>query len=152
MVDIFGKFRREIYTPSGEKEKQHYRAVLNERGEYYLEPDGIEDWNGYIQSFKESCLIENILKRYTNGDKMALEAAQGFYGDVSEMPTSMQQVLQMVIDGQNLFNALPVETKQAFDNDFNKWFVQTGQPDWFAKMGVHAESPADSEVKEEVKE
>lgn len=148
MVDLTGKFRREIYTPSGEKTKQHYKAVLDKEGEYVLVEDGIEDWDGMIQSYKESCLIENILKRYAAGDQSALNAVQGFYGDVSECPTSMQQVLQMVLDGQALFENLPSEKREAFDNDFNKWFVQTGSPEWFAKMGVSSAEEKPSDEKE----
>lgn len=141
MVDVLGKYRREIITPSGEKTKQLYRARLDENGEYELVPDGIEDWYGKIQSYKESCLVDNILRRFNAGDVGALNQVQGFCADVSGMPTSMQEVLQMVNDGQELFNSLSAEVRSEFGNDFNQWFVQTGRPEWFSKMGVKAPEP-----------
>lgn len=61
----------------------------------------------------------------------------------------------MVNDGQELFASLPVDVRSEFNNDFSQWFVQTGRPEWFSKMGVKAKEPdaatqpvKDPEVKE----
>lgn len=46
-----------------------------------------EDRDAYIQSFADDCGVYNVLKKYSKtGDAALLNAKQGFYGDVSELP------------------------------------------------------------------
>lgn len=150
MVDIEKKFVRKIISPAGDRMQQLYKAVLQDDGTFDLVPDGVENLYEKIQSYKESCLVENILKRYQNGETDVLNQVQGFYGDYNDFPDSPRAALQMVLDGQSLFENLPPDQKDKFDNDFNKFFVSIGSPEWFEKLGVVAEKK--EEVKEDVGE
>lgn len=47
-----------------------------------------EDREAYIQSFAAECGVYNILKKYARtGDASLLNQRQGFYGDISGLPT-----------------------------------------------------------------
>ena len=46
-----------------------------------------EDRQAYIDSFADECGVYNVLKKYAiTGDASLLNARQGFYGDISELP------------------------------------------------------------------
>ena len=141
--------RKRIYSSSGDKTEPIYEPVLNDDGTIDLVVTGERDLQEYIQSFAEDCTLENILKRYALGDQTALSKVQGFYADTTEMPKTFRDVLDSVIKGQSMFDQLPIEIKQKFNNDFNQWFVDIGSEDWCAAMGLEKASEIVSEVKKE---
>lgn len=130
-------FKQEItkfVTPAGSREKPVFSSKVKDDGEIELIETGKEDWYGYIQSFKDSVDIHLILKAATLGDTSGLQRVQGFYADVTSVPKNNAEVLQMFIDAQNNFDSLPIEIKQKFDNDFNKFFATMETQEWFEKM------------------
>lgn len=141
--------RKRIYSSSGDKFEPIYEPVLNEDGTIDLVVTGERDLQEYIQSFAEDCTLENILRRYELGDQTALSKAQGFYADTTEMPKTFRDVLDSVIKGQSMFDQLPLEVKQKFNNDFNQWFVDIGSEDWCAAMGLEKVPESVPEVKKE---
>lgn len=146
----------EIYvTPSGSPIVQQFDSKIEDDGSITLIPSGKDDWYGKIQSFADSVDINTILKRCAVGDDSALNRVQGFYADVTGMPKNNAELLQMVIDGQKNFEQLPLEIRQRFDNDFNKFFATMDQPEWFEKMKMIKKEDAaavSDPIKEEVKE
>lgn len=157
-VKTFAQDITKFVTPSGSKDKPVFSSKVKEDGEIELIATGKEDWYGYIQSFKDSVDIHLILKAASLGDPSGLQRVQGFYADVTTVPKNNAEVLQMFIDAQNNFDALPLEIKRNFDNDFNKFFATMDSPEWFDKMkmtkrdeaaAAAAEVPVtDGEVKE----
>ena len=142
-------------TPSGSPIVQNYEGKVQDDGSILLVPTDKDDWYGYIQSFADSVDIKTILRRSALGDTSALNKVQGFYGDVTGMPKNNAELLQAVIDGQKNFEKLPIEIRQKFDNDFNKFFVTMDTPEWFEKMkmSVKTEKQIDQHTfEEEVKE
>lgn len=125
---------KEFVTPSGSKERTTFSPKVLDDGSIVLTPSGKENIYEFIQSFKDSVDIHVILKKCANGDMSALSKVQGFYGDVTAMPKNNAEMLQLFIDAQNNFEALPIDVKKEFDHDFNKWFSSMNQPDWFEKM------------------
>lgn len=98
--------------------------------------------------------IENILK---NSNPLESFADDGTYGiDATKLPTTFAEFLQLQIDRKREFDRLPVEIKQRFDNDLNKYMATAGSESWFTKLGITFEpasvdpQPGDV-VKEEVK-
>ena len=108
-----------------------YSPVVKEDGSITLEESGKSNIQEYIDSFEESCSLENIIARYENGDLSALNVGNPKFGDFTEFPKTYAEVLQLQIDSNNLFNSLPKEIKQKFDNDANKFFVMSGSEEWF---------------------
>lgn len=131
----FDAHPRVIQNP-GTRVKQLYSPVVKDTGELVLEESGTEDLYGYIQSHKDSCDINLILKRFASGDVSALSRAQGLFFDATQMPKTYAELLNAVITGERYFNSLPLDVRKEFDFDFNKWMAaMDDMPSWLAKMG-----------------
>lgn len=142
----FDKRDRRV-APAGSRIKQKYSARYDDKGRIVLEDAGTENMYDYIQSFKESTDIHVLLKRYANGDSEALAKVQGFYADVTEMPKNFAEVLNIVNDGENFFNSLPVEIRSQFGHNFGEFMVSLNDGSIFDRLGIEkpAEKPAEPE-------
>lgn len=127
---------RKFYTPSGSREKILYSSKVCDDGSIELIPSGKENVYDYIQSFKDSVDIGVILKKAVAGDMSGLQKVQGFYADATKFPQDRRAMLQCVIDAQANFEKLPLEIRERFDNDFNKFFVSIDSPEWREKMSM----------------
>ena len=111
-----------------------YSPIVDKNGNVELKATGKENTDDIIQSYAESCDIKNILKRVGEGNLDLLNQRVGQYGDFTKLPNTLAEALQMQINSKMLFESLPVEVKQKFDNDSNKFFAQSGNEEWFEKM------------------
>lgn len=116
-------------TNSGSPIHTLYSPVVDRDGNMSLKEAGFENTDEYIESFKESTDIRLILARVASGE-LTLDQ-RGAYGDFRNMPKTLAEVLQLQIDSANLFNRLPNEVKQKFNNDPNVFFAQSGSEEWF---------------------
>lgn len=121
-----------------------YGPVVGEHGEVYLEKQGEENIQDFIQSFAESTDIHVIVKRIQAGEQDLLKKRPGAYGDFTQMPKTYAEALQMQINAQNTFDSLSDEMKAKFNYDPNQFFAQAGTDEWFKKL--------DSEIPQEVKD
>lgn len=80
-----------------------------------------------IQSFKDQCLIENIIKRCLNGDSNALNVRNGFYGDFTSMPTDARAFHEVLNNAKALFEGLTEQERQAeFGGSFENFLSTFG--------------------------
>lgn len=152
----------EYVTNPGSREKITKHGVVGADGVIRLVNDGIIDIQDQIQSYEPSTNIYNILSNLSPEEFRSMTPASGDFIDATDMPKTYAEALQLVIDGQNQFMSLPLEVRQKFDNDFNKWFVTAGSPEWFEKLGIDIsgqnvvqpiDTPAEpSPIEKEVKE
>ena len=138
---------KKFATNPGSNLKEVFHGELTSSGDIKLVSDGFENWQEYIDSFYEETTIENIIARVAAGELDLLNQRTGEFFDSVGMPKDYREVLQVVADGQRFFDALPIEIKEKFDNNFNTWFATAGDKDWFEKHVLEKE-----ELKEEVKE
>lgn len=140
----------------GSRYRVKKKGTLQKDGKIKLYEVGKQDVYADIQSYDSETDINSIIARASNGDFTGFEngRGEGVFGDFTEMPTSYFEVLNTVIEGKHAFEKLPVEIKEKFGNDFNKWFVSAGEYDWFEKMGykISDDVSSESEKKEEVKD
>lgn len=129
-----------VYTDPGSRTKPHYQSRFNSRGNLELIEDGVVDLYADIQSHADSVDIHLILDRFANGEKDILSQVQGFYADFSQMPSTMQEVLNSIIAGEAAFDRLPVQVKDRFGHSFQRWMMEMDTPDFARKMGF---TPAD---------
>lgn len=120
---------------SGNPMKEIKHGEIQVDGTIKLVVDRIENTDETIQSFAPSTMIENIMARIQAGQTDLLYQKEGFFMDTVGLPNNMAEVLNLVIKGQEVFEKLPVEVKERFDNDFNKWFVAMDKEDFFEKSG-----------------
>lgn len=121
---------------SGSPIKDTFHGRLESDGSITLVQDGVIDIQEQINSFEPSTNLYNIISRLGESDYSKFADLAGSFVDATEFPTTYAEALQLVIDGQRSFERLPVDVKQKFDNDFNKWFSTAGSPEWFSKLGI----------------
>lgn len=103
---------------------------VTDDGVVELRVTGRKDLYAEIQSFKDSCNLELILKRFAAGDQRAaerLQARQGLYGDFAVMPKSLAEAMNLCIQAEDAFNHLPADEKQKFDNNYRTWLLAVNE-------------------------
>lgn len=138
MIDekIFSNERsKKYFINPGKKEKIIKHGVVGADGVIRLVKDGVEDIQEKIQSYEPSTNIYNIINSLSQDNMLMYADQAGKFIDSTDMPKTYAEALQLVIDGQNAFMKLPLEVRQKFDNDFNKWFATAGSPEWMNKIG-----------------
>lgn len=149
-----GQVRRTSLTGNGHEPKYEYK-VTDEGRE--LVKTGETDVYALIQSRLDETKIENIIKRATY-DPNALGSqdwqTSETMTDISDAPTNYHEWYGRIKDAEAEFDKLPVEIKNKWDNDVEKYIMAYGTQEWADKMGTakkkaEAEKPAEkSEVKE----
>ena len=125
----------------GDRIKQLYEARVDNNGTIDLVEAGRENLYDYIQSFKESCDINTIVKRFASGDTDVLARRQATYGDFTQLPGTYAELLNTVIQGENYFNSLPLETRAKFNHSFREWMASMDNMQEFVeKMGFSENS------------
>lgn len=113
-------------TPSapGSGMKDTYKMHVDKDGKRELRKNGEYNLYAEIQSYKDSVSIDYILARFMNGDETALSRAQGIYGDFTEMPRTLAELQQRVIDAEDLFNSLPLDVRKEYNFSASEFFAQ----------------------------
>lgn len=139
-----------VHSEPGDSVKVLYSPVFDKNGVMELEESGREDLYAYIQSFKDSVDIHQILKRYEDGDPTVLARVQGAYGDFTNMPSTYAEALNAMISAENYFNGLPVEVRAKFGHSFQQFLASMDKEDFATKMGFKSDDiPAEQPVVED---
>lgn len=142
---MYDDFER-VPSSAGNAEEIEYAPVIGEDGILSLEAIGKTDIRAMIDSYRESCDINVILARYQNGDVSALSATQGTYFDAVDMPKTYAEMLNTVMTAEREFLKLPLNIRERFDNNFQKWLSLMDNPVEFNRlMGVEPEKPVSAE-------
>lgn len=118
----------------GESFHIRYSPRVLENGEIKLVESGKDDIKAMINSFRDSTDMSFILKRLAVGDTSVLNHHPGIFGDFTQMPTTYAEALQLVIDARHEFNALPLDVKNLFNNDYRQFLASAGTPEWAEKL------------------
>lgn len=108
-----------FYSDSGSRFMPEYEASFQKDGSYDLVKTGEKDVYLEIQAARPSCDLRMIIDRFLNKDPMLVLPAQreGFYADLSEMPQSALEWLQVSQELKNIFAELPASEKEKFGNN-----------------------------------
>lgn len=131
MIAFANQYRdhKHFLTGVGSREKITYEARYNAKGQLELHEKGKEDWYGYIQSHKDSVDIHVLLERFQRGDVDVLNRVQGFYGDITSMPSTFADALNIVRSSEEFFNTLPVDERAKFNHNFSEFLASFDTPD-----------------------
>ena len=136
--------RDPIYTDPGCADVPIYSPSVDNDGHIVLEEIGVKNLPEYIDSFRESCDINNLVARFNAGDVSALSRAQGAFFDATQLPHTYAEMLNTVINAENTFNSLPLEVREKFDNSYVKWLSMMDDAEQFALlMGVSEDAPSE---------
>lgn len=126
---------KHFYAPAGQKFEMRHTAHMDKNGKRYLKPDKRLEIYEIIQSHAEECDINNIINRALNGDPFALNKKTGNYMDVTEMPKTLAEAQQIVINLKNGFDELPAEVRAKFENNAEIYVASYGTDNWMEKVG-----------------
>lgn len=120
------------FTRQGERQlssvgsgmKDTYKMHVDKDGKRELRKSGKYNLYADIQSYKDSVSIDYILSRFVNGDETALSRAQGIYGDFTEMPKTMAELQQRIIDAEDLFYQLPLDIRAQYNHSPSEFYAQ----------------------------
>lgn len=124
------------HAPSGSRFRVTKQLVIDPDGNRRLEVTGTEDVYERIQSFKDECTIENIVRRALNGDPYALSKAQGVYCDTTLLPTDLISAYEAISRAEAIYKALPAAKRQelgSFRDFLSKFGTLEGIQSLFAE-------------------
>lgn len=127
-----GRVRR--YAVAGDPIACTYEPYYDDDGVLQLKVAGKVNTYLEIQSHADSVDINIILARYKNGETDVLNKVQGFFGDVTNLPKSYAEMLNLVMSGERFFDSLSTEIKEKFDHSFAQFLAQYGTPEFEKKV------------------
>lgn len=135
--------RKRIAAVSGSDVHVTFEPFYDDRGVLDLKESGVVNSYLDIQSHADSVDINLILARYNAGETDVLSQVQGFYADVTEMPRTYAECLNLGIQGERAFMQLPLEVRAKFNHSFEQFMAEIGSADFAEKMGVSESLAAD---------
>lgn len=126
--------RKEVFTEPGSPIRTIRAAEYDKNKNIVVVDKGEENLYAYINSFADSVDIHVLLARFMNGDKEALLQRAGAYIDISALPTNINEFIELARNAENLFNSLPIDVKESFNNNMMEFVSTIGDKEWIEKM------------------
>lgn len=125
------------FTNAGERIETRHSAHIDSNGRRFLSKDKPIAVYDMIQSHKEECEIENIIRRAVEGDYNALNAKEGVFMDITNCPSSIAEAQQYIINAKEEFENLPKSIKQKFEFNPEIYIAEMSgnTQGWLDKMG-----------------
>lgn len=148
-------------TEEGRKTRLTFRWAYNEKGDKSLVQDEEIDRDAEIQSYLEETKIENIINRAAFDpsvvQRLSAQLSDAEPQDFTNMPSTLAEAQNIMIQAENTWNKMPREIKQKFDNDVDKFIARFGTAEWMEALGMNQKSVVDEktvvdETKGEMKE
>lgn len=114
-----------FYSDPGTPYLDQYEYNVDKKGVMSLiKTDDKKDVYSAIQADYASTDINLLMKRFALGDASAINVKEGFYVDVTKMPTTLAELFDRNTDCQQFFASLPVEVKEMFNNSYSEFFTE----------------------------
>lgn len=86
-------------------------------GNMFLESGAVRNRQAEINSYKESCIVANLIKRYENGDQLALlRDNTGSYADLSGLPKNIHEAEKLSRSIHSLYDSMGDDIKAKYGN------------------------------------
>lgn len=127
------KFRNQFTNDSdvfvsnpGSKIVAEYGLVTAEDGSSSVGVVGEKNLDAIIQSNKDTGNVALLVAKYNAGDTEALNRVKGVFGDFRNMPTTYAEMVSRLNECRSVFEALPVDIKEQFDNNPDVFWSEYG--------------------------
>ena len=134
-------------TEAGKKTRLTFRWTYDDKGNKSLVQDEEIDRDAEIQSYLEETKIENIINRAAFDpsivQKLGAQLSDTETQDFTNMPSTLAEAQNLMIQAENTWNKFPSEIKQKFDNDVNKFIARIGTADWMETLGLNQKTVID---------
>lgn len=112
-------------------------SVYDEDGKRKVVKSGYYSLYDEIQSYRESCDLKSILARYVQtGDESLLKRREAVFADVTLMPKTYAEMLQLSNAAENLFKALSPDKREIFNNNPDEFLASFGTDKFNEVMGI----------------
>lgn len=138
--------RVRFHAPAGTPIQVIYEPYYTDDGVLEIRPSGKVNSYLEIQSHADSVDINVLLARYKNGETDVLNRVQGFFGDVSDMPKTYAEMLNLIISGERFFGSLSPEIREKFNNSFGQFISQYGTKEFEKKLKTEVDMNLVNEV------
>lgn len=156
-VSYIDKINRErksdFITSSGSNIKNDYDYKVID-GIKQLVVTGESNTQDLIDSYAEECDINVIVAKFLNGDDSVLNKTVGQFGDFRDCPKTYAEMFDRVVECQRIFDNLPVDIREKFDNSYEKFWTSYGTEYFdnvFTEYNVKTAQPEVIEKESEVK-
>ncbi len=138
-------------APTGERVELRHNPYMKEDGRRELKKDKKVAIYDLIQSHKEECEIENIIRRAVEGDYSILQKRHGQFMDITGCPSSIAEAQQFIISMKEEFEQLPKEIKAKFEFNPEVYVAEMGNniESWLDKTGLSEHYKLEKEAKEQ---
>lgn len=131
--------RKLITSPTGSPIYVKYGWTYVD-GEYkYVAKDKTNVYE-MIQAARDSVDLSAMLQRFEAGDKTALEKVQGMYFDTVDMPKNYAELYRAVSNCNTIFDSMPAEIKQQFNNNPAEFWKKSGSPEFDSVINSYRSS------------
>lgn len=120
--------RDRFYTSIGNPFVETFTGRYDKDGDLQLVSTGTENLYDKIQAEAAACDMDNILRRFANGDISVLSQSQGVYVDVADAPMHFTDALNMVRSVEDAFSQLSADEREKYDNDWVKYGASLVNP------------------------
>lgn len=125
-----GEEHQHYFSDPGSPIRMERAPKLDKYGNMVVVDKGPIDYAAYINSWRDDCDINILMARFTSGDKDALIQRVGAYMDVSKMPDNFNDMMNLTMSAQSVFDSLPTAAKEAFGNNVNNFLSNAGTKEW----------------------
>ena len=127
-------------TEAGKKVRLTFRWSYDDKGNKSLVQDEEIDRDAEIQSYLEETKIENIINRAAFDpsvvQKLSAQLNDEEPQDFTNMPSTLAEAQNLMIQAEQTWDKLPKEIKQKFDNDVDKFIHNFGTIEWADALGL----------------
>lgn len=138
-------------TEAGKKVRLTFRWTYDDKGNKSLVQDEEIDRDAEIQSYLEETKIENIINRAafdpSIAQKLCSQLNDAEPQDFTNMPSTLAEAQNLMIQAEQTWDKLPREIKQKFDNDVDKFIANFGTVEWANALGLIQEPVVDEKTK-----
>lgn len=120
----------------GSPTEPEYMMLIDENGHKCLKQTGETNTYNLIQESLEQTKIENIMKRAEAGDPFAINVMNGQYMDVTDVPNTLAEAQNFVIQATQEFEKLPIDIRRKFDMSAEKYIASFGTETWAKNLGI----------------
>lgn len=138
------------HTEPGKHIEEVLAMKLDEKGNEIFYVSGQHNVFEETQAYKDEVNIERIIAQCINtGDMNILNQVKKEYVDLTETPNNLIDAKNKIMKAENGFYQLPLEIREKYGNNFNKYLADVGSEEWMKNMGFIKEEKPTEEVKTE---
>lgn len=136
-------------SPCGQTDEPDYQPGVDENGSEIPVADGVIHRHAQIQSAAVGTTLPELVARASRGDLTAIpaydESKLDALTDVTTQPTSLMEAQNRIIQAKNIFNKLPAEQRQFYNQDPSQFLSALASGEYAAKFISPKKKQADAD-------